>query len=206
MFLLNKSKSKSSSRNQIRIKEVKQNILVLPGNQYRVVLETSSINFELKSEREQDQIIDSFELFLNSLPVKLQILIRTREIDIDNYLEQIDVTLNSENEKIYKDQITDYKKFVKSLVMGNKILSRRFFIVISYQNSEKTKDFNLIKEGIGNQLDIVKKGLEKMGMKTRQLNSFEILDLFYSFYNPNQTKTQALKTETIEMLMENNYV
>lgn len=67
MSIFSKSK-KSSSRQQIQIKEVVDNILVLPGNEYRQILETSSVNFELKSEEEQDVIIDSFQNFLNSLP------------------------------------------------------------------------------------------------------------------------------------------
>ena len=60
--LLHKSGS-TSSRGQIQIKEVVDNILVLPNNEYRQILETSSVNFELKSEDEQDVIIDSFQNF-----------------------------------------------------------------------------------------------------------------------------------------------
>ena len=48
MWLLNKVKNKKSSRVQIQIKEVKDNILLLPNEEYRVILESSSINFELK--------------------------------------------------------------------------------------------------------------------------------------------------------------
>ena len=80
--LLNKSGS-ISSRQQIQIKEVVDNILVLPNNEYRQILETSSVNFELKSEEEQDVIIDSFQNFLNALPCQIQILVRVREVDID---------------------------------------------------------------------------------------------------------------------------
>ena len=71
MWLLNKSNQKVSSRRQIKIKEVKDDILILPNDEYRVVVETSSINFELKSEQEQDVLIDSFQNFLNSLPCQL---------------------------------------------------------------------------------------------------------------------------------------
>ena len=53
-------KQLASSRAQIKIKEVRDGVLILPNNTYRVVLETSAVNFELKSEDEQDQIIDSF--------------------------------------------------------------------------------------------------------------------------------------------------
>lgn len=206
MLLLNKSKNKLSSRQQIKIKEVKDSVLVLPHNQYRVVLETSSINFELKSEEEQDVLIDSFQNFLNSLPCQLQILIRVREVDIDRYLEKISLTKNEEKEKVYKDQIDNYCQFIKNTVSGNKILSRRFYVVIPYHHTERNNDFNLVKEQINLNRDIVLRGLEKLGMKARQLDSLEILDLFYGFYNPTQAKTQELKGQTIQMLLQNNYV
>lgn len=206
MWLLGKSKHKVSSRRQINIKEVKDSILILPHNRYRVILETSSVNFELKSEEEQDVLIDSFEHFLNSLPCELQIIVRVREVDIDHYLERISETKSQEKEKVYKEQIKNYSHFITKLVSGNKILSRRFYIVISYQQQDKSHDFNLIKEQIHLNRDIVMRGLEKLGMKARQLDSLEILDLFYGFYNPTLSKVQALKGQTIEMLLENNYV
>ena len=102
MWLLSKSQNKVNSRKQIKIKEVRSGMLVLPSNEYRVVIETSSVNFELKSEAEQDVIIDSFQNFLNSLPCSLQILVRVREVDIDQYLEKIMASKNSEKEKVYK--------------------------------------------------------------------------------------------------------
>ena len=89
MLLLNKNKNKISSRRQIQIKEVKDGILILPNNEYSLIVETSSINFELKSEEEQDILIDSFQNFLNSLPCELQVLVRVREVDIDRYFEEI---------------------------------------------------------------------------------------------------------------------
>ncbi len=51
MLLLTKSNSKVSSRRQIEIKEVKDGVLVLPNNEYRMVIETSSVNLELKVRR-----------------------------------------------------------------------------------------------------------------------------------------------------------
>lgn len=206
MFMLNKSQRKVSSRKQIQIKEVKDNILVLPNNTYRVVLETSSINFELKSEAEQDVLIDSFQNFLNSLPCQLQILIRVREVDIDQYVEHIVRTKQKELESVYKDQITHYCHFIQNLVTGNKILSRRFYIVIPYSTLDRKQDFSLIKEQMNLIRDIVLRGLERLGMKARPLNNLEILNLFYGLYNSDQLKTQPLDSSTIEALLRSTNV
>lgn len=205
MWVLNKTNTKTSSRRQIQFKGVRDDILLLPNNEYRIAIETSSVNFELKSDAEQDVLLDSFQNFLNSLPCQLQILVRVREVDIDHYLEEISKSKQTEKEKVYKLQIDNYCSFIKNVVAGNKILSRRFYVIIPYENKEKGDDFSIIKEHINLQKDIVLKGLEKLGMKARVLSSLELLDLFYSFYNPDQAKTQELKGQTIEMLMGENY-
>ena len=54
---------KGSSASQIDIENISDGMLKLPGNKYRLVLSTSSLNFELKSEDEQDALIDTYESF-----------------------------------------------------------------------------------------------------------------------------------------------
>ncbi|HOX40948.1 MAG TPA: TraC family protein [bacterium] len=185
------SKSKGSARSQIGIKEVRDGILILPDNRYRSILATSSLNFELQSEEEQDVIVDTFQSFLNSLTIPIQILIRVRELDIDRYLEDLQTSRADETEEIYKEQLKHYSGFIRKLVSGNKILSRRFYLVIPHDNKDKA-DFSLIKEQLLLEQEIIVKGLEKLGMTARQLSSLEILDLFYGFYRPEQAKTQPL--------------
>lgn len=195
-----------SSRNQIAIKEVRDGVLVLPNNEHRLIIETSSINFELKSEAEQDVLIDSFQNFLNSLPTQLQILIRIREVDIDQYIDSIELLKTTETDEQYLEHIDDYTQFIRQLVSGNKILSRRFYIVLPYKTDGSTTAFELAKAQLTLTQDMVVKALEKLGMKARTLNSLEVLQLFYSFYNKNQLKTQELTSTTMKAVLEHNYV
>ncbi len=201
MALLQKSKSKASSRQQINIKGVKDGILILPGNHYRAVLEVSSVNFELKSEDEQDALIDTYESFLNSVGHPLQILIRTREIDMDKYLGDLSERLDGETEPIYRNQLENYDEFIRSLISNNKILTRRFYVVIPF-NAPAKMDFDLIKGHLSLTLDIVAKGLGRLGMHARVLSSLEILDLFYSFYSPDQAKLQPLTEQALQLVHE----
>lgn len=200
MSIFKKSNKKSSSRRQINIKGVRDDILILPGNQYRTYLEISSINFELKSEDEQDAIIETYQSFLNSLSTGLQIIVRVRELDMDKYLADFKNKVDKEKEKVYRDEIRYYTDFVSGLITKNKILSRHFYIVIPL--SSKENNFEIIKEQISLTIDIVAKGLSRLGMQSRSLSSLEILDLFYSFYSPAQAKRQPLKDQTMRLLTE----
>lgn len=205
MSLWSKSSKLGAAREQMQIQEVRDGILVLPHQQYRVVMETSSINFELKSEAEQDVLIDGFQHVLNSLPCAVQILVRVRELDVDNYIEQLEASKVDEKEQAYQDQIKSYSEFIRSLVSGNKILSRKFYVIIPYHSVEKQTDFSVIKEQLQLAQGIVAKGLEKLGMKVTLLDTLAVLNLFYSTYNTRQYKTHPLQGSTIKNLLTHFY-
>ena len=161
MFTSKKSKTNVSSRRQIDIQGVRDGILLLPKQHYRVVLQISSINFELKSEDEQDALIDTYQSFLNSLASPIQIVVRVREMDMDRYLHDFNARMVSEDEPVYKEQVKNYTEFVSSLVTKNKILSRHFYVVLPLHSMEK--DFAIIKEQLHLNIDIVSKGLSRLG-------------------------------------------
>lgn len=184
-------KSLGSSIKQMDIEDISGDVLHLSRNRYRIILKIGSINFELKSEDEQDAIIYTFESFLNSIGFPIQILVRTRSIDIDDYLNQVQQKEDLETSNVYKRELENYRLFVKSLVTSNKVLSKNFYIIIPFESTQKN-DFNLIKEQIAVRADIVLKNLNRLSISGYQLSSLEIIDLFYSFYNPIKSKTQPV--------------
>lgn len=199
MSVFSKSKKTASSRSQIAIRGVQDDILLLPGNRYRAVLQVSSVNFELKSEAEQDALIDTYQSFLNSLATDLQIIIRVRELDLDKYIEDFGAKQAAETEAIYKQQIENYIKFVKQLVTTKKILTRHFYVVVPLNDES---DFAIAREQLSLSVDIVAKGLARMGMHSRQLSNLELLDLFYSYYSPRDAKLQPMTDQTMRLLTE----
>lgn len=163
-----------------------------------MVLEVPSVNFELKSEDEQDALIDTYESFLNSLPCPMQIIIRIRELDMSKYLAELQTQTSGEKEKVYKDQIKNYSEFVQELVADNRILSRRFYVVLPF--AAKDADFATAKERLAVNTDIVSKGFKRLGIRTRQLDSLEILHLFQAFYNPLKAKQQPITDRVVQLL------
>jgi len=204
MFALPKLSKNGSSRHQIAIKGVEDSVLILPNNEYRVIIETSSINFHLMSEDEQDAVVDIYRAFLNSLSFPIQILQKVRALDLDDYLQGFEDKKDKEAVEVYKNQIDSYTKYVKSLVKTNKILSRQFYIVIPYHTKGK-ENIEIAREQLANRLAIAEKGLGNVGIKTRLLSSLELLDLFYSSYNATEAKQQPLTQQTIDLLRKNYF-
>ena len=195
---LSRINSPGSARQQIDIKRVEDGIIVFPGKQYRRILEVSSLNFELKSDSEQDAIIETYKSFLNGLGLKIQVLVRIREIDLDDYLNKVSRRSKDEIDDVWRQQLSGYVQFVSSLVNVNRILSRTFFIVIPLD--DRSSDFDFIKEQLALKAEIVSKGLQRLGMQSRPLSSLETLNLFYSFYNPQQAKLQPLSITALKTI------
>jgi hypothetical protein len=203
MSLLRKSNNSVSSRLQINIEAVEDGIMELKDKQYRAILKSSSINFELKSEMEQDAVTETYQSVLNSLTCPIQIMVCIREMDLDKYLEKFEAARRKEKLSIYRKQITAYIEFVTKLVKKNKILSRHFYIVVPYK-AKDDEDFSLAREQLLLNVDIISKGLARLGMKSQRLSSLELLDFFYGLYNPRQAKTQPITDHAVRMLQEVN--
>jgi hypothetical protein len=188
-----------SSRIQIGIQGIKDDLLLLPHNTYCLVMQTSSINFELQSDAEKDITISNFQQFLNSLSIPLQIIVRTRKLDVDQYMRGLEKTPQKRKvSPLMRSQKQNYQKFLASLITNNQILSRSFYLVISLSdvksNIPETKE-KLLFHG-----SIIQKELGKMGIKVTNLNNKEILQIFYTFYNPGKVKQQPIQQEYMTQL------
>ncbi len=201
MRLYLKLENKRSSKRQIDIKSIENDILKINKNEYRAILSVSSINFELKSEDEQDSTLDIYKSFLNSLPCSIQIIVRIRSLDLNNYISKFRVKSQPTKAQI-KSRLDDYCQFVSELVSSNKILSRNFYIVVPHNEVE---DENIIKEQLNLKCDLIQKGLLKLGIQSKRLKSLEITELIYSYFNPEKAKTQPITERTINLLTNGNY-
>jgi type IV secretory pathway VirB4 component len=202
MFKLRKTNKLGSSRHQIAIKGVDDGVLILPNEEYRIIIETSSINFQLMSEDEQDATVDIYQAFLNSLSFPIQITQKVRALDLNDYLQNFEDKMGHEKDQMYRKQIEGYVGYVKQLVETNKILSRQFYIVIPYKAKPK-EGIEVAREQLANRISIVEQGLGKVGIKIRVLGSLSVLDLFYSSYNATDAKQQPLTAQTLELLQKN---
>ena len=76
-----------STQRFLDFSEIKDNTVIMKDGTLRSVILVSSINFSLKSEDEQNATIAAYVSFLNSVDFPLQIVIQSRQLNIDRYIE-----------------------------------------------------------------------------------------------------------------------
>jgi len=92
----------------------------------------SGTNFSLKPEDEQNIITAAYQRFLNSLSFPIQIIIHSRKVNIDKYLQNLQQRQDKEASPLLQNQISEYSQFIESFVKENPIMSKSFFVAVPY--------------------------------------------------------------------------
>ncbi|MEI7511573.1 MAG: hypothetical protein WCJ84_05430 [Candidatus Peregrinibacteria bacterium] len=212
-----KGGQRKSVQSHLPISEIRDGLVVLKNGGIRAVLKTSSINFHLKSEDEQLATIDAYQGFLNSLDFPVQILIRSRKLDLDQYFELLQQRIFQEENPVIKAQTREYLEYIKKLVEYADIMEKNFFVVIPknpkrveakgvfqsfWENVtpedslEKVKqrysEYKSLQEDMEKRVDTVKGGLERCGLRVEQLGTQALIELYYHIYNPEVSRREKL--------------
>lgn len=207
-----------STQQYLDIAEIKDGTVIMKDGTLRAVLLVSSINFALKSEDEQNAVIDSYVRFLNNLSFTLQIVIQSRELNIENYLNYLKGKEKEQTNKLLKMQTAEYVEYIKELTSLGQIMNKRFYVIVPYDPTTdkhkgfyasfkealrpasaiilKEKVFARYQEALDRRIDSVTGGLTSMGVAVQQLDTQELIELFYKTYNPDTAKSQHLADVT----------
>ncbi len=203
-----------STQNSLIINEIKDGILVLKDGTFRSVIFASAINFDLMSSREQDAVEYAYQGFLNSLHFPIQILIRSQKVDLDGYLEKLSGLRAGQDNELLGLLMDDYIANIKGLVEEVNIMSKQFYVTVPYfpplisktgffstlattlRPSQVTtvteQQFSDYKKELSQRVSLVASGLNQIGIRAVPLNTQELVDLFYSSYNPDVAQNQKL--------------
>jgi len=204
----------STTQDFLDIHEVTENLLLLKSGAAAVIIQVMAMNFGLLAEEEQDAIIYGYAGMLNSLNYPIQIVIRSQTKDVTSYLNLLRQKEEETVSTTRKQQIRQYREFVAELVQERNVLDKKFYVVIPASGIElgivtaqsvvpgvkspdiSTFDRSIIIERAKNLLepkrDHIISQFARIGMFSRQLDTQEIIQLFYAAYNPESTDGQKM--------------
>ncbi|MBU4332013.1 TraC family protein [Patescibacteria group bacterium] len=211
---LAKSKPKHSTQQFLDIAEIRDDVVIMKDGSLRAVILVSSINFALKSEEEQNAIVGAYVGFLNSIDSPLQIVIQSRKLDIDAYLEDLQRVGKEQSNELLKMQTQEYVQYVKELVEMSEIMTKHFYAVVSYNpladkhqgfftrlfgvfaQARKIKlsqkKFAKDREELSKRTGFIINSLTNMGLGAAPLDSQSLIELYYKTYNPEISEDQKM--------------
>jgi len=210
---------KGSTQDNLPVEDVVDGIVILKDGSASMVLQVSSVNFDLLSEREQGALIFAYGGILNSLNFPIQIVINSTTKDVGNYLSNLEQAQNSQQNQKLKERIASYRKFIEETVKRNDVLSKTFYIIIPFSSVEL--GIKNVQKQIFSSLNPIKKEVElpyskeyivekakaslqpkenhlvrlfsRLGLEIKALNTKELIELFYKIYNEDTANNQKLQ-------------
>ncbi len=206
-----KQKVTAATQDHLDIYDIFDDIVLLKNGDVAMVIETTAVNFQLMSSYEQQAKIAAFADLINALNFELQIVVHTEPINMRRYLKYLEENYKRLQSQELRKQMRYYIEFVKTLVVQNNILQKRFFVVLLHRSGVLTADqLNPFQKfvdlilgrkrivEIPNAQELVDKAymslipkrdsimrlLSRIGLGSKQLNTKELIELFYSYYNP----------------------
>jgi hypothetical protein len=212
----NKKPTVPNTQKYLDIAAIRDGVVILKDGSLRHVLMVSSVNFALKSNDEQEALIDGYVRFLNSLEFPVQVVIQSRKLNIDDYIMRLKAAEKKQTNELLRAQIVDYQAFIKELVELGEIMSKRFYVVVPYNpgmSSKKNKNFwermkdvlapavsvrlreklfEQRKEELHLRTERVMGGLRSMGLDAQQLDTQTLIELYRNTYNPELAAVSSL--------------
>lgn len=194
----------------IEVDEIKEGVMILKNKSLRSVLICSSVNFELKSTEEQEATLFQFQNFLNSLDFSLQILVRSRRLDINKYLDEMKQLQKEQEDELMRIQIEEYVEFIEGFVALQNIMSKTFYTIVpldlalveaggggilgsllggkkaapSKVEGKSDEKFQGNKDQLIQRVSHVIGGLRTVGIRAIQLGDEELKEFLFKVYNP----------------------
>jgi len=211
-----------STQKYVDVEEVKDGVIILKNGSLRAVLMVSSINFDLKSSEEQDTIIMQYQNFLNSLDFPIQIVISSRKINVNPYLDFLKQREKQTTNELLAFQLVEYGNFIKNIAESSNIMTKYFYVVVPFYPVENIKGglfekmfgrsdqkmavnrkkelLDTYKSQLWQRLDQITAGLSGTGVKLTPLNTEELIELLYNSYNPSMHNNAIIKgMEKVEL-------
>ncbi len=209
-----KAKNKQlSTQTHLQFSEIKDGVVVMRDGSLRMVILCSPTNFDLKSPAEKDAVEFAFQGFLNGLHFPIQIVIQSRRIDLDGYLEKLDKIQSDQANPLLASLMEDYIFNIRGLLEEVNIMEKRFYVVVPYyvagvsreniltklksvfsndEVTQTTTEYEKRKNELVQRANLVAQGLAQVGVRSVILNTQEVIELFYNSYNIDESQTQSL--------------
>ena len=206
--MANTNTKAKATQDFVEIKEIRDGVVVLKDGSLRSILMTSSLNFALKGADEQASTLFQFQNFLNSLDFSVQIFIQSRKLDIRPYVALLEERQKAQVTELMRIQIKEYIEFIKNFTESANIMSKSFFVVVSYSpalfsskdgvlNSiinrgkskdlkDKNKNFEESRTQLEQRMSVVEQGLLSTGIRVARLGTEETIELLYKMFNPGE--------------------
>lgn len=122
----------NSTQNHLKIAEIRDGIVIMEDGSFRSVVMAKSVNFDLMSPYERESVEQSYQSLLNSLYFPIQIFVRSKKIDMTQYIDKLDKIRTEHDNMLLSLLMEDYTGFIVDLSEQRNIMGKEFYVIVPY--------------------------------------------------------------------------
>ena len=129
-------------------------------------------------------------------------------------MDKLKVLEKEQTNELLRLQIADYRNFFNELLEIGKVMTKKFYVVVPYSGITRTKKnfgsrlLETFKPAVSvtmskkrmtkylnelsKRVDFITNGLGSIGLKSVQLDTQSLIELFYNTYNPEIAEAQKM--------------
>jgi hypothetical protein len=183
-FTFMKSEKKTSwispaARQLMNIKSIRADAVFLKDGRVLALLKVTPINFGTLSEEDKDTVIYGFLEFLNSINFPLQIVMRSVNLELEDYLRALKRRITQRDDKIALAYYEHFSDYMRNYIKVSRINDRHFYIVVQ---AEKKGSDKVILENLETKCETIKGSLALSGIVSDKLNTNQLVNFYSSYF------------------------
>ncbi len=183
IFFLKEKEKKSwispAARKLMNIKSIRADSVFLKDGRVLGVVKVKPINFGVLSRDDQDTVIYGFLQFLNSLNFPIQIVMRSVNLDLSDYLNSLKRRILQRDDKISLAYYEHFSEYMYEYIRANKINDRLFYIVIPAKHHWDERE---VIRSLDVRCRTVIEALARSGIVAHRLDNKQLLSLYSSYF------------------------
>ena len=199
------SRYPASVQNWLPMADIQNGVVITTDGRFVKIIEVLPVNFYLKSQTEQQNIIFYFASYLKIAPDNIQIMAVTQKADIDAYITRMRSFGDSEENDSCRDMIQDNITEVEYLA-DREALTRRFFISFQYEQRMRVRGNNVagIIQRLCDEAETARQYLDMCGLEVIQPQYEDVFlaEVLFSLLNRNTSKNIKLPVSVFTMTAE----
>ncbi|HDX9701725.1 TPA: hypothetical protein ROY42_005648 [Bacillus thuringiensis] len=199
---------KQSAQDLIPIRRFDTGVFIT--DDYRIVqmLQVSSLNLELMSNRELNEILEKYEMFLRSIHFPIQSTIVSQPINLQNYIQTHEELLERTTNPFKRELLDSYIDYARDIERNQDMMQRKRYIITYEQILGVTRSsYYDALHSLDEKIKHLRVGLEELGLHAEDVTDLEMMKYFHTLFDYNESQHNPIQEDNVlPMIMKESMV
>ncbi len=173
-------------KQMMEIKSIRADAVFLKNGKVLALVKVKPLNFTVLEEEDKDTVVYGFLELLNGITFPFQIVMRSTNLDLEDYLAQLKKRIHKRDDKMAMAYYEHFAEYMRAHIQANRIRDRLFYLVVPV---DKGGSDRATLKSLDERCEKIMNALSASGIVTERLTAHQLINFYSSYF-----------TETFEIM------